>query len=102
MTAGPGDSCCGDEDNDNNNDSDDDDDDDGATVKGSNSKTEANVFQTFLREKWAPLVLHPISKVVILIVFTGLCGMFGYFATLVHGNSVPLPPRLCLFLHQQE
>jgi len=83
MTAGPGDSCCGDEDNDNNNDSDDDDDDDGATVKGSNSKTEANVFQTFLREKWAPLVLHPISKVVILIVFTGLCGMFGYFATLV-------------------
>eukprot|EP00729_Bicosta_minor_P007187 gene7187-26758_t len=43
---------------------------------------DSDVFGTFLKEKWAPLVLHPVGKAVILVAFAGLFGMFAYFATL--------------------
>lgn len=86
MTAGPGYGCCtcinercGEDDADAGDSHDDEGKGGGDGVKGGGEDTS---FQKFLREKWAPLVLHPISKVVILILFSGLLGMFTYFATL--------------------
>lgn len=92
MQASPGYGCCGccdDEDGDtgggndaaeHTNDGNGDGDSDEHTAH--TDEGDSDVFGTFLKEKWAPLVLHPVGKAVILVAFAGLFGMFAYFATL--------------------
>ena len=60
-------------------------------------------LERMLEEKVAPFVLKPVIKAVILLVFAGLLGMFGYFATqvevgqLTKGACLSLSHRSCSF-----